>query len=569
MVYILGIHNDEDSGVALLKDGLILEAVSEERFSRKKLNAGFPSLSLRYVLDKYRLNSSDINHISFGWHAADNEIEPYLLRQVDFLRRSRLDQSPLAYERYIKRLEVEIERNAKTRIRFEGNLADLGFCNSTVHYINHHLSHCYGSYSLSPFQEAYSFSFDGRGDLESSACYFFSSEHTEKLNFELTISSLGLLYGQITAYLGFKPHRHEGKITGLSARGNPTKTRPIFDEIIKLENCSLYPNLELYNPFYKPIDSNLASQLSNHSPEDVAAGLQEFTQSIITNYITQTLEASNVRSPVNICLSGGVAANVLLNMHIRNLPLCKNLFVFPHMGDGGIPLGSALYTSSQLGFSSNHAPTSMYLGPDYCSEAILSSLSSNSSRVAYESSDAPDLEAAQCLANGSVVGWFQSRMEYGPRALCNRSILAPAVDAAINKTLNARMHRTEFMPFAPVTADTFAATAFPNIPQSSYSEYRFMTITVHASPEFASMHPAVIHVDGTCRPQIVTQEDNPIMHRLLHSYHSLTGNTALVNTSFNSHEEPIVCSPCDAIAALLSGIVDVLFIGNYRVTCKQ
>ena len=566
---ILGIHNDEDSGVSLICDNNILCAVSEERFSRTKLFHGFPKLSLEYLFNTFNILPSDVDFVVYGWHAADNPLEPYLLQYSEQLRfYSESNHDANVFKTLSLRSSVEITQNQRTRSLFEAEILKYGFNKSQLVFVNHHLSHCYGAFACSGFNEALVFSFDGRGDLESSSTYLCKSfTPPKKITSELSTVSIGFLYGQITAYLGFRPHRHEGKITGLAAYGDPNVAIDIFRRLLWFDAASgcFRSNLSLFNPFYQPIFPELSQLLSPYSREDVAAALQSHCTNLITDYISYYVSKVGYKS-IDICLSGGVAANVLLNQAIYNLPCCNNLFIMPHMGDGGLPLGSALYQSAAIDNFNPIYVDSMYLGPSYEDSFIEDVLNSHDDISFYQPESLHD-EISLLLSQKLIVGLFQGRMEYGPRALCNRTILANADNRSINTTLNNRLNRTEFMPFAPIIRLEDAISCFQDIEHSDRL-FEFMTCTVNVTTDYASNHPAVVHLDSTCRPQIVTSDRNPLAHQILTSYKELTGKVSLVNTSFNSHEEPIVCSPKDAINSLRNGVVDILSIGSYLVSKK-
>jgi carbamoyltransferase len=262
----------------------------------------------------------------------------------------------------------------------------------------------------------------------------------------------------------------------------------------------------------------------------------------------------------NIVVSGGVHANVKLNQRLREIPGVERIFVYPNMGDGGCGTGAAM-----LAFEHRCVPRAIdnvYLGPDYTEAEIAAALEVHG--LAGERFDDTEERVAALLKNDSIVGRFNGRMEYGPRALGNRSILYPAKEPAVNQWLNHQLGRTEFMPFAPAALASEAHRLFHNL-QGSEKSAEFMTLTFDCTDEMKRKCPAAVHVDGTARPQMVSRESNPSFHRILSRYNELTGIPALINTSFNMHEEPIVCSPDDAIRAFLAGRLDYLAIGPFLV----
>jgi carbamoyltransferase len=263
----------------------------------------------------------------------------------------------------------------------------------------------------------------------------------------------------------------------------------------------------------------------------------------------------------NLVLSGGVVANVKLNQRLKGIEGVDNIFIHPNMGDGGCGTGAAL-----LQFADNPALkrplNDVYFGPDYTPAQIGDALKRSQLPATQYKPIEPKI--AMLIASGKVVARFDGRMEYGPRALGNRSILYHAKEPAVNQWLNQRLGRTEFMPFAPSTLYEHREACYKNIKGGEYAAL-FMTLTFDCTEPMKRDCPAAVHVDGTARPQLVSAESNPSFHRILTEYHKLTGMTSVINTSFNMHEEPIVCSPDDAIRAFLQGNLDYLAIGDFLV----
>lgn len=566
-MYILGLHNAEDSGVALIKDGRIIDAVSEERLNRKKLYKGVPELSLQYILSKNNITLSDIDHIAYGWHGRQNDYPTYAKKLSKRLVRA-MCENPDAGPILTERIDVEFSRDAETRREFEAWIASKGRSSDKVIYLDHHASHCWGAFGCSPFEEALVFTFDGRGDLKSTTV---STADTHKglveLDYLLSFDSLGFLYGQITHYLGFIPHRHEGKVTGLAAFGNPVKTLPLFRKLISFEEGAFVAHIGQYKPHYTNLHPDLVSKLNCFNKEDVAAGVQAHCEELIASYVAYWIKRIGRPDIRSVCLAGGVVANVKINQRISELAGVDHMFVFPHMGDGGLPLGSAVHAQFQLTGRAKIRLDNVYLGPSYNDVEIEASLQKIAEKIVVERYKDKIAETVQDLVDQKVVGWFDGRMEYGPRALGARSILFHARDRSANDWLNRRMRRTEFMPFAPVTPDVYAAESYHNFDLEDRC-VDFMTRTHNCTDAFKESHPAVVHVDGTARPQIVRPDLNGDYYRVVRAYCDRTGERALINTSFNAHEEPIVCSPDDALTSLLDGVIDILAIGSFRVKLR-
>jgi carbamoyltransferase len=563
---IIGLHNDEDAGVCLIQGGQLIEAINEERLNRTKLFQGLPVESLHYCLEKHDLSVTDIDYFAYGWHGRCNDFGEYARRLAARVAVA-VRQNPGAdVERVVdERLSSEFSRDSVTRDAFESWVQEMGIPANKVVFLDHHQSHAWSAFACSPFDDALVFTMDGRGDLKSSSVSeaTISGGLTEH-HYELSFDSVGFLYGQITNYLGFQPHRHEGKVTGLAAHGDPEKTREIFERLITWRHGRIQSSLGVYRPFYAAMDDDIVSDLQQHTREDVAAGLQSHCEGLVSHFVQSWHERIGGGRPRAVCLAGGLFANVRINQVVAELTCVSDIFVFPHMGDGGLSVGAACnFLFSQTGQAKVSLP-SVQLGPEYDNMAIAAALERRSDEVIFE--EFPDVvkPAVNDLLTGKVVGFFQGRMEFGPRALGGRSILFHCRDKAANAWLNERLHRTEFMPFAPVTPIELATDCYVGwTPQDRSS--RFMTRTFDCTQEFAMQHPAVVHVDGTARPQILTQDENGIYYRVVKAYCDESGEKALINTSFNQHEQPINCDPADAIASLIGNNVDVLYMENWRV----
>jgi len=307
--------------------------------------------------------------------------------------------------------------------------------------------------------------------------------------------------------------------------------------------------------------------LGDFSKENLAASVQLHLEQNMLKYVNYWVERTGLH---DVVAAGGVFANVKLNQRIAESSAVKSFFVHPHMGDGGIAVGAALYALAghRLSQGSVLKPeklANVYFGPSFGQDEIQDALEKHGLRA----KDSNDIEAetAQAVAKKKIVGFFQGRMEYGPRALGNRSILADPTDRKINDWLNKRLHRTEFMPFAPSALESSAAAFYENYGASAYPA-KFMTITFGVPKEKEEIAPAVVHVDHTARPQVVDKITNKRYHNALRAYEDITGLPLLVNTSFNVHEEPIVCSPDDAIRSFEKDAVDVLVMENFIVEKK-
>lgn len=341
-------------------------------------------------------------------------------------------------------------------------------------------------------------------------------------------------------------------------------------KMIKYKNGKIYGiNGNYFKSFHNDHGKHKAwSKLSikkfkKFSREDIAAAAQKHLELIMLNIINFYLRKTNHK---NICLAGGVFANVLLNQKIKEIKTINRIFIQPHMGDGGLPLGAAaaLYFIKKkklLNFKN------MYLGPKYnLNKKLINTLSKKFNVNFKKIKDVPKLVINE-LSNNKIIGLCQGRMEFGPRALGNRSILYHANDKKVNTYLNKRLNREEFMPFAPVTSETLAYKCYKKWDKNQVSA-KFMTLTYNCTNLMRKNCPAVVHTDGTARPQIVNKNENKLINKILIEWHNKTDGLSLLNTSFNHHEEPIVCSPEDAIRSYLRNNVDTLIINNFLVEEK-
>lgn len=556
---ILGITNNDLAGACLVRDQQLLCAVSEERFTRVKDHKVWPARSIEYVLASAQTTLDQIDRVAYGWHAgfnAEKHLPTYFDRIVYEATRH-----PSGLEHVRKRIVDEIKNDKASRAEFDTFVTQNQLRAKTV-YIDHHECHALGAFVCSPFDSALVLTCDGRGDFQSLTVSRYGAGQCEVLQRETSIDSLGYLYGRITRMLGFQPNRHEGKITGLAAYGDPERLLPLMREMLRFEGGRLRAQCgDLYQPSYNGYSGHLESLLAKEKPEDVAAAVQRHSEDLVVAILAHHLE--RVGSS-NVCLAGGVFANVKLNQRVRELRGVQNVFVLPCMGDGGLALAAATGAAYLESGARFRKPT-MCLGPSAGNvQDNIALLRSGYPDLAY--CQPPDLMAmlADALAANQVLGIIKGRTEFGPRALCNRSIIYHAADPTVNAWLNARMHRTEFMPFAPITTEDLASRCYVGWrPDHVAADY--MTMTYDCYPTFKEVCPAVVHVDGTARPQVVHRNSDPFTYDLLTLWHHRTGQPALINTSFNKHEEPIVCTPDDALSALQAGMVDLVVLNESLV----
>jgi carbamoyltransferase len=593
---------DKDSTVTLVEDGRIVYAAGEERFTRVKLQDGFPWQALQDCLEFTGTDPTELEVVAYPFLPWDEETRLFsakleqekaflaetespqtmrLLKEAQARVPARTVEIPgLAHpnERMEKGVakslayrvlagESVVSRNVAKRgsdqwgreaqafhkrwhEELENGLDELGLL-ARLKRCEHHESHAANAYFNSGFDEALIITLDGYGSGLSGTASLGRGGHIERLHGVDYPHSLGTFYESVTSGLGFKPSRHEGKIVGLAAYGDPHVLREV-----------LLTRFDLTPGNFRILESNnlyFARMLASQFPKiDVAAAYQHVLELVATGYVAHYMEQTGA---TNLVLSGGVVANVKLNQRIRQLPGVAGIFIHPNMGDGGCGTGAALLEF--VGKPALSEPLrDAYLGPSFDDDEIVAAV--QRAQLPYERHAPVEPRMAQLLADGKVIARFTGRMEYGPRALGNRSILYHAREPEVNHWLNQRLGRTEFMPFAPATLFEHRHQCYQAIDGAEFAA-QFMTITFDCTEFMRRESPAAVHVDGTARPQLVTSQSNPSFHRVLTEYHALTGLPSLINTSFNMHEEPIVCSPDDAVRAFLQGNLDYLAIGDLLV----
>jgi carbamoyltransferase len=357
---------------------------------------------------------------------------------------------------------------------------------------------------------------------------------------------------------GFKAGKHEGKITGLAAHGDPIYLDQFKHWIIHEDGT--FKNIGGVF-FYSGLKVLRKALPENFKREDLAATIQEYCEEMAVDYVKHWLDVSG---KPDVALAGGIFANVRINQEIHEIPGVRSVHVHPAMSDEGIGLGAALalYYQKAPDAPKRTCFDHVYLGAEFGDEEIRTAL--NRENLAYEYFERVEPEIAQLLSAGYVVARFNGRMEYGPRALGNRSILYHPSDPAVNHWLNTCLDRTEFMPFAPSTIVEDADACYVGI-DGAQDAARFMTVTFDCTEAMKGACGGVVHIDGTARPQLVSEADNPSYYRVISEFKKLTGIGTIINTSFNIHEEPIVCTPDDAIRAFMMGHLDYLAIGNFLV----
>ncbi|HIM07624.1 MAG TPA: hypothetical protein EYG49_03675 [Gammaproteobacteria bacterium] len=544
-----GMH---DTAMALVSpDGEVLFALSLERLSRVKQDGRCPNVLLEGM---------PWNKISTVALSVAKEYQPQLGGK------SKYHQSPLS------------EENSVSRGHEDAFMEALSFIPVEKKFIEHHLSHAASAFWLSGFSNASCLVYDGGMANED----WFGGVYDATQEQGVTVvdqfnankySNIAHLYTAVTVLLGFSPLKHEGKITGLAAYGVPQQACIDLLEVW-LADASKLGALMAWENVYDPVKLpaltvnslrviELQQLLVNYSREDIAATIQHMAEEHVMGILKNMQSRGDARG--NLCLAGGLFANVKINQRASELGF-NEVFVAPPMSDDGSALGAALHVVSSGPSFKQNMQCSMFLGSCYSRQEVESALTQR--KINYQTPDQPAIALAKLLAEGNTVAVFQGASEFGPRSLGGRSILANADDVSINADLNKKLNRTEFMPFAPMCLEEDAHWLFKNISKVKHAA-EFMTVTVECSDEMAELCPAVVHCDKTARPQLVSKQNNALIYDALKEYKKLTSKPALVNTSFNVHEEPIVLSPNDAIKGFFETGLDALFIEGCVVKLRE
>jgi carbamoyltransferase len=548
----LGINyqNVHDSSACLIKDGQVVFAAAEERLSRIKHDSRFPIGAIKACLDYAQIKAEDLDYINFGWprphQAYVHELKSYL---TGSLPANYVNSTYRFVRGWIQRGGMNQFSNA------------FGSTKARINYVDHHLAHAISAYSFSGFQDATIVIIDGRGAWETTSIWY---GHDGKIDHVLTIpwpNSLGLFYAEFTYYLGFNKYSDEWKVMGLAPYGKPGID---LTEFIKFNNIPYWVNSrKLLGQKYNDVSAIESILGPRRIPEtkieqrhqDIAFAVQDACEQGMLAVVKLAVEKTKCG---NLCLAGGVAMNSKANGKIFTSGVIDQIFIQPAATDDGTALGAALYPYlKHEGKLPMNKMENAYWGSEYSDGEIENLLKIY--KLRYTHLENPSQTAAELLSQGKIIGWFQGRMEFGPRALGNRSILSDPREAEMKDKVNdAVKFRENWRPFAPSMLAEAASDYLQNIQESP-----FMILTDQIKADKKSVIPAVTHVDGSARPQTVYKDVNPRYYELIKHFKKLTGVPVVMNTSFNLRGEPIVCSPTEAIRTFMSSGMDALVVGSY------
>ncbi len=567
---VLGLIDSKPSSAAILVDGHVVAALAEERLCRLKLASGLPRAAIATVLEQAGLTGREIDQVAVAqrvcvyapepvpWQGWFDDQEALKTHRFDNLSASLapwLGRFPLAWRAHHG---LKAWRSRERPRKLPRLLRQVYGLEAPVRFYDHHFCHATSAYYNSEFDEALVITLDGGGDGLSGSVYRGTGGRLTRLATVDSFNSLGNFYSYVTELCGFKAEKHEGKVTGLAALGVPA-----YADVLRRFIGYQAPGQIRYRVpmYYRSAMRLLAEALPPaFDKANLAASVQLVLEEVGLAFVRYWLKRTGLR---RVAVAGGVFANVKFNQRVHELAEVDQIFVYPAMDDGGLAIGSALAALAATPAVDQAALrrrlSDVYLGPEYDSQL---EAAARSSGVPVTHMADPATTIAALLAEGHVVARFTGRMEYGPRALGHRTIFYQTTDPSVNDWLNERLERTEFMPFAPATLVEHAGACYEGL-AGAEDPARFMTITFNCTALMRGQSPGVVHVDGTARPQIVDRSTAPDTYAILQAYYRRTGIPSLINTSFNMHGEPIVCTPADAIRSFKQGRLDFLALGPW------
>jgi carbamoyltransferase len=573
-MYTLGINAVfHDSAACIIKNGQLLAAAEEERFTHFKHGKRpvpfstweLPFHAIDYCLSIAGIHLNDVDHIAYSF-------DPDLLLDERFKEQSiiTLPLKPTEARKEDFWLSPWDPLFISSIINAYGQLVDgwphhlqprfIGteLIQKKWHFVDHHLSHAASAFHASPFEEAAVMTIDGRGEKATTAYYNGNKNKLECIAQVHMPNSLGLLYEKVTTYLGFLHSSDEYKVMALASYGKPEFVKE-FRSMIHVTADGMYTIDDVdFQKIFGPTRRKGDDFTQHHF--NIAHSLQLVLQEVVLQLVEWLYKKTGAE---NLCMAGGVALNCVLNAYLRDKGPFKNIWVQPAAGDAGTALGAALWIDIQERKETNRKflMEHVYWGPEYNDDAIEKFL--KWSKVPYRKLSNVAQETAKILADDKIIGWYQGRMEFGPRALGSRSILASPINASMQSRLNEVKDREDFRPVAPVVLEEDASEWFDN---ATYSPFMLFVYPVKADK--ADKIPAVRHVDGTARIQTVNKNQHQRYYELLKEFKKLTGVPVLVNTSFNTLGKPIVCTPRDAIECFWTSPFDALVIGSFLIEKK-
>jgi carbamoyltransferase len=590
-MYILGVSAFyHDSAACLINDGHIIAAAQEERFTRKKHDPDFPSNAISYCIDEANISVAEIAHVVFYE-------KPFV--KFERLLETYLAFAPKGFRSFSSAMPLWIKEKLFQKTIIIEHLSEVLDSkinwNDRLLFSEHHLSHAASAFYPSPFKNAVILTLDGVGEWTTSSVAVGDGKSLKVLKEIYFPHSLGLLYSAFTYYTGFKVNSGEYKVMGLAPYGKPKYADLIKEKLVKVAKdgsfqldmsyfdypTGLYMTNKKFNALFGAPPRKPESDLTQREM-DLAASIQKVTEEILIKMAKSIVKETGEK---NLCLAGGVALNCVANGILLREKIFDNIWIQPAAGDAGGALGAALsvwylkYAKNRKLISGKDSMNGSYLGPSYSDSAIENDLIECGAKFHKLKEEILIEKVAEALVDEKAIGWIQGRMEFGPRALGGRSIIADPRSPAMQKQLNLKVkYRESFRPFAPSVLSEYVSEWFEH---DSDSPYMLFVADVNKKKRLAmkkeekalfgiaklniprSSIPAITHVDYSARIQTVHADTNPKYHALINKFYEKTGCPIVVNTSFNVRGEPIVCSPKDAFKCFMGSEIEVLAIGNY------
>jgi carbamoyltransferase len=546
-----------DSSACLVRDGKVIAAAQEERFSRKKNTDEFPIHTLNFLSHKGNFLFKDVNGLAYFE-------KPYLKFSRVILQH--LNSFPFSLQHFINSMPNWMG----DRLALPPLIHEELSTNAPVFFLPHHLSHAASSFLPSPFEEAAILTCDGVGEWTTMSLGHGIGSKI-KIGNEINYpDSLGLLYSTFTMFFGFHSYGSEGKTMAMAAFGEPRYQKE-FEELIKvfddgsfklnLKYFSFINGKKMWNKRFELLFGrpHVKSEMFDQRFFDIAATLQIVLEKILILASRNLAKKTNSK---NLCLAGGVALNCVANAKILEETSFQEIYIQPAAGDAGGAIGSALYMSNVINKEPRHYLSHSFLGPEYNETEILIALKLNK-MTNYQKLDEELLlkKTAKAIYDNKIIGWFQGKMEFGPRALGGRSILANPCNPKMKDIINSRIKKREnFRPFAPMVLENLCSEFFELNIKSP-----FMLLAPKVKESKKNLIPSIVHADGTARVQTIEKNENRLVYKLIEEFEKLSTVPILLNTSFNGNGEPVVCSPKDAVDCFKRIDLDVLVIGDYWV----
>ena len=569
-ITILGIYDGHDSGAALVKDGAVLAATSEERLQGIKHYAGTPEKAIESVISVSGVDPSEIDAVALAGR--------WLLRQYPFLKEGRGGEiswkvklwqilSPYISSPFLTRVQLGIFSHFRNIKAIRKVLDAHGLSDKEIVFVGHHLAHAATAYRTAPIDDdVLILTCDGSGDGDSSTVSIGRKGEIEQIASSTYYNSIcNILYSEVTGYLGMKRWDHEYKVMGLAPYGQPEYCMDVMRRLMTIDEGDPLRFRNISGACDNQVYKKLRNWLEGARFDNIAAAVQRYYEELMCKWVRSAVVSTGIQK---IVCAGGGFLNVKANKLISEIPEVESAFFYPASGDEGLAVGAALQGYYEFckrdGISpKNWQMTDLYYGPSFSEDQIASCLK-QSKLTDYKRVEDPSDDVVSLLVQGKIVAWFDGRMEYGPRALGHRSILADPRDQDVKRTLNSQIKmRDWFMPFAPSILEEASKVYLRN---AYYAPYMIMAFDT--TEKWKDIQAAVHPQDLTARPQIVRKSWNPMFWKTIDAFRAKTGVGAVLNTSFNLHGYPIVCTPEQAIWTFENSKLDALLLGNTLIVRK-